>query len=221
MHSKVKLLSSEDRSQAVYAPIEDQLLALLKTDAYFQCIAVDITAVQTLGHLTATRDQSDFLPSVEAVEQTFAEHEIALDKMLLLCDSLKTSAEEWKSTSKALAKARQLEEKAKKAEELRMKKKEEAAKEKKKAEEALLRAKQAKAEKDLEAAQQELDSAAHGKKRRVASKLTQELQDSDPKVLTDRFPKHQIAVVEDLDSRQPLHIFIIDIVTINIMYSIV
>ena len=142
--------------------------------------------------------------------------------MLLLCDSLKTSAEEWKSTSKALAKARQLEEKAKKAEELRMKKKEEAAKKKKKkAEEALLRAKQAKAEKDLEAAQQELDSAAHGKKRRVASKLTQELQDSDPKVLTDRFPKHQIAVVEDLDSRQPLHIFIIDIVTINIMYSIV
>jgi len=205
----VKLLSSEDKSQAVYGPLEEQLLALLKTDAYFQCVAIDIGAVQTLGHLTATRDQSDFLPSVDAVEKAFAEHELALEKMTLLCDSLKTSAEEWKSTAKALAKARQLEEKAQKAEELRIQKKDEAARKKKaKAEEALLRAKQAKAEKDLEVAQQNLDSggdAGAGKKRRIASKLTQELQESDPHVLLDRFPRHQIVVVDELDSR-PHHI---------------
>lgn len=77
-----------------------------------------------------------------------------------------------------------------------------------KAEEALLRAKQAKAEKDLEVAQQNLDSggdAGAGKKRRIASKLTQELQESDPQVLLDRFPRHQIVVVDELDSR-PHHI---------------
>lgn len=195
-------MSDKATEAHVYQPIEAELYELMKKDKYFNCMAIEQDHIQTRGHLATVRELSDLLPSPEEVERVFAIHELALSKMLALCDALKTSAGEFKATSKALEKARNLEEKAHQSELKRLKKREVAdQKKKEKAAQAILKAKEAKlaAEQSKEAASEA--PGGLGKRRRIASKLTSELSETDPTILQDRFPDHQISIVEDVDAR--------------------
>lgn len=199
---QVELLSDKSTEAHLYQPIEEELCELMKKDKYFNCMAIERKHVQTQGHLTTVRELSDLLPTPEEVEQVFAMHELAMSKMLALCDALKTSAAEFRATSKALEKARGLEKKAHEAELRRLQKREIADKKKRdKAAAAIEKAKEAKlaAEKTKEAASEA--PGGLGKKRRVATRLTSELSETDPTILQDRFPDHQISIVEDVDAR--------------------
>ena len=173
----------------------------MNKDSYFRCLAIDELHVQTLGHLTAFREQCDLLPSAEEVNESFIVHEHSLDNMISVCDALKSAATEWRATLRAVEKAKSLEQKAMDAERKRLERKELAAEKKKqKAADALQKAKEAK--QHAMEAKAEADEATGGrsKKRRIASRLTGELTEDDPAVLLSRFPKHQIQVVESLDT---------------------
>ena len=171
----------------------------MEQDPYFQCLSLDPLHVQTLGHLLQTRDHSDLGGTAEDVEKQFDQHDQALQKMSALCAALKSTATEWRATSKALAKAKALERKAFNAEKKRLQKQQEAAEKKKKKAAAAME--QAAQEKQQHDADDGVESAkGQDKKRRIASKLMSELTESDPPILLARYPSCQIPVVEELDT---------------------
>ena len=195
----MELLSDMSIDPTHYQGVEDTLFDMMEKDAYFQCLHLDRKHVQTLGHLQHTRDHADFSANADDVNTLFDLHEFALDKMLGLCGALKSTATEWRATSKALVKAKSLERKAYTTEQKRIaKKKETAEKKKQRHEEALQKAREEKAR--AEAEKMEADPDGGQKKRRIASRLMSELTTTDPHVLQDRFPNHQITIVESLDS---------------------
>ena len=196
---KVQLLAEESVVNEEFEESERRLRDMMSDDPYFKCIPIDPAHVQTIGHLKKVRDNADFGSTADDIDQVFDEHEQALAKMLSLCDGLKCTATEWKASSKALIKAKQLERKAVKAEQKRLEKQQEAAqKKKKKAEEALQKAAEEKAKAEADAGADQAKAAGVEKKRRIASKLMSELNEHDPPVLLARWPLQQIHVCESL-----------------------
>ena len=159
----------------------------------------------TLGHLTKARNLLDLLPSVDSVQDNFERQKAAMSRMESVCKSVITLCNEWRSNEKALEKARIQEEKAIKAQDAREKKKLQAQleREQKKAAKARLAAEKAAAEAAGKAAEGEEhpEPKEDPKRRRVASKLLSEITKDDPLVLQDRFPEHQIKVVDTLDPK--------------------
>ena len=197
----MELLSDASTDPTHYEEVEHKLFDMMEKDAYFQCLHLDPQHVHTLGHLQRTREHADFSANSDDVNSQFDLHEFALDKMLGLCGALKSTATEWRSTSKALVKAKSLERKAYTTEQKRIEKKKEAAEKKKQRQvDALQKAREEKARAEAEKMEADPNGDGGQKKRRIASKLTSELTTTDPHVLQDRFPTKQISIVESLDS---------------------
>ena len=194
--TKVELLCRRDTSPQVYETLEIELFALMQDDEYFSSLPemVRQEECQTLGHMLRDREISDLLPTSDAVSEMFGQQRQAIERMDSLCKSVATACSDWKANKKALDKAKQQEMKAQKALEERERKKQ-VAKEAKAQKKVMEDEQKAKEKAEADAADPE-----HGKKRRVSSRLASELSESDPCVLRDRFPTHQLPVVDDLET---------------------
>lgn len=199
MLSKVEIVSNEDIAPSTYEPLEQELFRLIRDDDYFSTLpeAVMQSECQTIGHVQRDRTLSDLLPTAEAVTNMFEDHKSAIGRTESLCKSVITTCSEYKANQKALAKAKLQEDKQRKLLAER-----EAKKQKTLEERALKKAAelQAKREAAAQEEEQQQEDATVPKKRRVASKLLNEITADDPKVLQDRFPDHQMRVVEELES---------------------
>lgn len=186
-----------------YTETEKQLLKLMEEDSFFASLPEGLgeEQIQTMGHLASTRNLADLLPSSDAVDAAFELHSLAIDRMATLFRSVQTSCQEWTASRKAIKKARELHQKAVEAERKRQEKKREK-EEKKRQDDA---AKEARLAAQAAAAENPDNSAGipvpddRPKKRRVASKITNELTDEDPLVLRDKFPENQIHVVDEYE----------------------
>ena len=184
------------------AVADAELLRLLNQDPFFQAEPTLLPAnVQSLAHLTRTRNVGSLLGSAEQTEEEFQQHSEAIRLLEMLCHSVRTVATELTSSLKALKKLKELEEKEVEKERI---KQEKAAERKEQQEKKKAAAKAKKAAEALEKANQNADGE---KKRRAPSRINSEMTDSDPKVLKARFPDNQIPVLETLDSRLEFGIF--------------
>ena len=185
----------------VYTGVEESLYSLMELDPYFGSLPEGLRKeyVQTVGHLESSKNTSDLLPSAEAVDDFFDVHQNSLDCMAGLVKSLRDGISEFKNEQKALKKAMK-----------DLAKKQEAERKRELAKQKRLEEKERKAAAKAEAAAKAAEGASDGednkgnekasKKRRVASKVLQELGEEDPMILRSRFPDSQIPVVEDFEA---------------------
>ncbi len=176
------------------------MYSLTQRDEFFQSEVVDKLHVQTLAHLSHTRGVASLFSTAEQTEEAFSQHAEAIRFLESLASAVKTTAVELVQSIKAVQKAKDLEQKEhdkeKKRLEAKLKKQEELeAKKKEKEHEKQQQAKEA------AASAEQMDGVGDDrKKRRASAKLTAELTDTDPTILKEKFPGHQLAVLESVDT---------------------
>ena len=172
--------------------IESKMFGLLMLDPYFSSPDRGLQPewVQTLSHLSKTREVGGLFGSAEQVEEAFQFHGEAIRVLEEVGQAVKTSASELQSSIKALKKAKLMEE-------LEIGK--QAVRDKKTAEKNELKEKKKKDA--VEKAKEAAASEPGGPKRRRAAKSSLEMDDTDPTVLKSKFPNHQISVVDKIETR--------------------
>lgn len=178
------------------------MYSLTQRDEFFQSEVVDKSHVQTLAHLSHTRGVASLFSSADQTEEVFAQRAEAIRLLESLASAVKTTAVELVQSIKAVQKAKDLEQKEHEKEQKRLEakqKKQEELEAKKKARE-LEKQKQAEEAAAAGATTEQSRGGDDHKKRRAPVKLTAELTDTDPTILKERFPGHQLAVLDSVDT---------------------
>ena len=174
-----------------YEGVENEMYSLLCKDPFFSGDGLmQRPHVQSLAHLTFFRNVgSSLFATGDQVDEAFNKHAEAIRLLDAIAASLKTSATEIHSSIKAVSKAKEMERKEQEKEEKRQK---DAIKRREQAEAKRAEAKKVRDKKAAEAAETEESK----KKRRQPARIASELADSDPPVLKEKFPEHELSIYE-------------------------